>query len=99
VCAAQILKQRYPKEICARMRCCHADAENRVGAKRGFVFSSVELDKPAVKRGKLERVMPDDSRSDFFVDVLNCLEHALSAVAIGLSITQLVRFVLARGSS
>ena len=77
----------------------HGDAEDGVGAEFGFVVGAVELDHQGVDFFLVAGVEAEDFGGDFFVDVVDGLEGALAAVALGIAIAQFAGFVFAGGSA
>ena len=75
------------------MRGSQRHAEQRIGAKSGFVFSAVEIDQALVQTGLVEHVKAVQCFGDFAVDVLNGFFHAFTLVTGLVAVTQLDGFL------
>ena len=73
------------------------DAEDGVGAEFGLGGGAVQFEHHLVDGSLLGGVHTDDRRGNHLVHVLDRLEDALAAVALGIAVTKLKSLVLAGG--
>ena len=77
----------------------HGHGQHGVGAQVGLVVGTVQLDQGTVDVGLFSGIQAQHGLGDFGVDVLDRLQHALAAVALGVVVTQFDGFAGAGGST
>ena len=91
--AAEVPVQRNAGVRRRSVRHRQRDAEDRVRAELRLVRRAVQLDHRLVERALVAGVHAAHLRRDRLVDVGDRLQHALAAVAPGVAVAQLQRFV------
>ena len=98
--AAQIAVQRHAKIFGGSLGNGHAHGQNGIGAQLALGFRPIQILHHVLVDGDLVGSFhADQFVGNDVVDVVDCLEHALAAIALLIAVAQFERFIHARAGA